>query len=173
MSTIQTWLTISHKLFSSNILADPKQSRNGGALRIPVEGFELKHYLAKAQKVFLIAYFLFVILQFQDTFHSLCHLFKALVATCSELPIDPPNELKERHAQIYKLLEKFMECLRLLLKDMLKLLALTDGKNEQQQEVPVNEIDPQKVCKLFYILIVFAFLDSAARGDGLLPKRVP
>lgn len=65
---------------------------------------------------------------------------------CSEIPINPPEELKERQTQLYKLLEKFMECLKLLLKDMWKLLALTEGKNEQQQEVPVNEVDPQKVC---------------------------
>ena len=45
----------------------------------------------------------------------------------------------------FKLLEKLLEFMKGLLKDMMKLLELTEGKSEAPAEIPVGEIDPAKV----------------------------
>lgn len=45
----------------------------------------------------------------------------------------------------FKLLEKLLEFMKGLLQDMMKLLELTEGKLDAPAEIPVGEIDPNKV----------------------------
>lgn len=47
---------------------------------------------------------------------------------------------------LFKLLEKLLECLKFLLKDMMKLVELSEDRQDSGPEIPVSEIDPQKVC---------------------------
>lgn len=163
MVVIHSWLSIAQKLISSNLLnADPRQGRNGAQLnRLNVEGFELKNYLATAQK---------------DTFSALCILFKALIKRCEEInamklssftitAISTTNSEDEP----FKLLEKMLECMKFLLKDMMKLLELMEDKHDVAQEVPVNEIDPQKIHQL----VEMGFSQSDAVDALLQNSSVP
>jgi hypothetical protein len=69
---------------------------------------------------------------------------KVLINHCQE-----KTKGNKEDDKLYKLLEKLMESLKFLLKDMLKLLELTEGKADAAAEVPVNAIDPDRVSIQF------------------------
>uniref|UniRef100_A0A914KUE9 UBA domain-containing protein n=1 Tax=Meloidogyne incognita TaxID=6306 RepID=A0A914KUE9_MELIC len=69
----------------------------------------------------------------------------------------------------FKLLEKLLEFMKGLLKDMMRLLELTEGKSEAPAEIPVGEIDPAKIQQL----VEMGFSQSDAVDALLVTSSVP
>jgi hypothetical protein len=74
-------------------------------------------------------------------------MLKAVVAHCESTATEENKEGANRTEikNSYKLLRKLLECLKFVLADMLKLMELIEEKNNAMQEIPVSEIDPEKV----------------------------
>nr|CAD2160959.1 unnamed protein product [Meloidogyne enterolobii] len=161
---IHSWLNIAQKFSSPNLATQ----RNGAQQlppqqRITVDGFELKNFLAIAQK---------------DTFSAICSMLKELMKHCETFSDDPSmpststssdKDKGSNEQAAFKLLEKLLEFMKGLLKDMMKLLELTEGKAEAPAEIPVGEIDPAKIQQL----VEMGFSQSDAVDALLVTSSVP
>uniref|UniRef100_A0A914LPH2 UBA domain-containing protein n=1 Tax=Meloidogyne incognita TaxID=6306 RepID=A0A914LPH2_MELIC len=161
---IHSWLNIAQKFSSPNLATQ----RNGAQQqppqqRITVDGFELKNFLAIAQK---------------DTFSAICSMLKELMKHCETFSDDPSmpststssdKDKGGNEQAAFKLLEKLLEFMKGLLKDMMKLLELTEGKAEAPAEIPVGEIDPAKIQQL----VEMGFSQSDAVDALLVTSSVP
>ncbi|KAL7072127.1 hypothetical protein ACQ4LE_008758 [Meloidogyne hapla] len=162
---IHLWLNIAQKFSSPNLTTPRNGSQPQQQQRITVEGFELKNFLATAQK---------------DTFSAVCSMLKELMKHCEALsdsdskPSTSTDSEKgiggnKSEQAAFKLLEKLLEFMKGLLKDMMKLLELTEGKSEAPAEIPVGEIDPNKIQQL----VEMGFSQSDAVDALLVTSSVP